>query len=279
MDYVTKWGELRQILGEDRPAAQLRRLALSALAALATPKPQNALRVLCSHYVFDDQIEDFDRKIKFLLTIGAFVDAAGVLAHLRGETTSDRPLFHLTFDDARRNVVTNALPVLRAHGVPATFFVATSRLGAHLPMSRGGRAVEMARWDDLAAAQTHGLEIASHTRAHPRLAAISGNAARLEDEICGSKALIESRLGRPCRYFAWPYGRRADIDAAATQWVKRAGYEASFGAFRGAVESGVTDAYAIPRHHVEADWPLSHLKFFALGGREKTARIRALSRR
>lgn len=41
----------------------------------------------------------------------------------------DKGAVAVTFDDAYRDVLTNALPVMREHGIPATVFVVTGKLG------------------------------------------------------------------------------------------------------------------------------------------------------
>jgi peptidoglycan/xylan/chitin deacetylase (PgdA/CDA1 family) len=209
--------------------------------------------------------------------MGSFLTADEVVAVARGNSKLEKNCFHLSFDDGFRNVITNAWPVLRQLGIPATFFVPTSVIGADyqvvedycLNVTNYGGVIEMASWDALARAQEEGLTIASHTRTHVRFSAISTSIAKMEDEIFGSKTDLEARLGRPCRYISWPYGRVTDADEKSLACVKKAGYEACFGAFRGRVNPGKTDPYLIPRHHFEPQWPISHLKYFANGGMER----------
>ena len=195
---------------------------------------------------------------------------------LEGREPIDRPYFHLSFDDGFRNVYTNALPVLERHGVPAIAFVPSAVIGADrsevrrycVEIARYRRPIEVMAWSDVRDFVARGGEIGSHTRTHVRLADISLDPARLRDEIAGSKEEIEDRLGRACDYISWPFGRRADIDAAALEAVRAAGYRACFGAFRGSIRRGRTDRFGVPRHHFEAHWPISHVTYFAGGGME-----------
>lgn len=53
-----------------------------------------------------------------------FVTLGEALRRL-GEGRSDKPFLHLTFDDAYRDVRDFALPILRRHNAPATFYVAS----------------------------------------------------------------------------------------------------------------------------------------------------------
>jgi peptidoglycan/xylan/chitin deacetylase (PgdA/CDA1 family) len=249
------------------------------LARFSKPKPHPSLRILCCHYVFDDQIAAFDAQIQYLLTIGSFITISDVIDILNGVKALDKHYFHISFDDGFRNIITNAWPVLRNYNVPATFFIPTAIISGddevvrHFCLNRANYpdVIDIAKWNDLAIAQEQGLTIASHTRTHARFCEISHSVAKLEEEIRGSKAEIEKHLGQPCNYIAWPFGRLSDVDKASLEFVKRAGYRACFGAFRGCVEPRKTNPFCIPRHHIEPHWPLGHVKFFTQGGMEGKA--------
>ena len=244
---------------------------------ISRPANTPSLRVLYCHYVFDDQRREFEAVIRYVRSIGEFIGIDEVLEVLEGRRPIEHNLFHLSFDDGFKNVVTNALPVLREHGVPAAFFVPTAIISAPAEqVEKYCRAttnypsvIEIATWDDLEKACAAGLEIGSHTRTHVRLSEVSRSKAAIEDEIFGSKADLERRLGRDCNYISWPYGRTTDADAQSLQTVEKAGYRACFGAFRGRVIPKITDRFRIPRHHFEVQWPLSHVKCFAHGAMER----------
>ena len=236
-----------------------------------------SLRVLYCRYVFDDQRREFEAVVRYLQGIGEFIGVADVLEVLGGKRPVEHNLFHLSFDDGFKNVVTNALPVLCEHGVPATFFVPTAMISASAEqIEKYCRAttnypsvIEIATWDDLAKACAAGLEIGLHTRTHARFSEVSTSRAAIEDEIFGSKADLERQLGRECKYISWPYGRITDADGQSLRAVQEAGYRACFGAFRGRVIPKITDRFRIPRHHFEVEWPLSHVKCFAHGAMER----------
>ncbi len=262
------------------PASSLRSVVrdvlLRGLAASQGKSSDPALRLIYCHYVFDDQIPAFEQKIAFLSQHGRFISSDEVLELVEQGTPLRENLFHISFDDGFRNIVTNALPVLERFSIPSTFFVPTSVIGADYDVVRDyclntthyPRVFEMASWDDLRHANAQGMTIASHTRTHSRLSSISISESLLEDEISGSKQDIERHLGTACRHFSWPYGSIADADPASLQAVRRAGYASCFGAYRGKVVPGETSAFHIPRHHFEPQWPLAHVKYFAFGGRE-----------
>ena len=95
-------------------------------------------------------------------------------------------------------------------GFTATFFVVTDYLDHQNFMTI----------DQLKTLLANGMTIGDHTRSHPPLPTI-GNPKRLNDEIAGSKAFLEERLGVPVDTFAYPYGSYTATVVAA---VKAAGY-------------------------------------------------------
>jgi peptidoglycan/xylan/chitin deacetylase (PgdA/CDA1 family) len=277
--YATQWSDANPDPGgpAGRVKGIIRSGVLHALARTAAKPATSFMRCLYCHYVFDDQRAQFEQIIIQLKRMGTFVDTAACLEMLAGERPVDGRYFHLSFDDGFLNNFTNALPILKAQGVPALFFVPSALIGGDWQTARDFATsktifrgvVELAGWDDLAAAVASGYEVGSHTRTHARLSEISADPAVLEDEIAGSQREIEARLGVACKYISWPFGTRTDADAASLAAVEKAGYAACFGAYRGSVQPGQTNRYSIPRHHFEANWPLPHVLYFAQGNQER----------
>ncbi len=277
--YATAWKEAHTFpSGLKRRARTLARsFALSAMGSLSQKRQGAFLTCLYCHYVFDDQRDDFDKLIRELKRLGSFVDTDACVDMIEGKAEIDGRYFHLSFDDGFRNIRTNAVPILEEHGVPAIAFVPTRLVGADWHRTRTyclettgySGVIEMLTWADLEEMQGRGVEIGSHTRYHRRLADVSDEAGVLKDEILGSKLDLEGRLRTECRYISWPYGAEKDVDEASLNAAKEAGYRAVFGAYRGPVIPGRTSIYSIPRHHFEVQWPLSHVRYFANGGRER----------
>ena len=255
-----------------------RRKALSLAAALDRRAADRFVRCLFCHYVFDEQVAEFENLIERLKSLGTFVTTDALLDMLTGRRAVDERYFHLSFDDGLRNNFTNAMPILRRHSVPAIFFVPSGVIGADWERTRNycvdvthyRNPIETLRWDDLKAMLDAGFEIGSHTRSHARFSAISADTNRLQDEILGSKEDLEKGLAYRCRYISWPYGTTSDADASSVGFTKTAGYEACFGAFRGTVVPGETDRYRLPRHHFEPQWLPAHVEYFARGNMERT---------
>lgn len=251
----------------------VRHAALSLLIRAKRREKTPRLRALHCHNVASDQTAQFERGIALLASMGEFVSSDKVIDVIKGAVPIRNRMFHISFDDGMKGVVLNAVPILKAYNVPATFFVATGLI-AECETKAPPRASKtfhseepLATWKELEKAAADGLEIASHTRTHPRLSEISESRWALEDEIYGSKEDIERRFGK-CRTIAWPFGRRSDVNDTALNVVKAAGYDACFGAFRGHIAPFKTDRFRVPRHHFAADWPIEHIHFFASGGIE-----------
>lgn len=68
-----------------------------------------------------------------------------------------------------------------------------------------------------------GHAIASHTWSHPALAALDETARRRE--LGRSREWLESLLGEPVRWLAYPFGRPAEVDPATVASARWAGYE------------------------------------------------------
>ena len=154
-----------------------------------------------------------------------------------------------TFDDAYRSVLTLAAPILERLGVPGTVFAPTDWPGRGEPMTwpgidewlAGEHAHELTplSWDELGELAERGWEVGSHTRSHPHLTTVDDD--RLRDELAGSRAECEERLGRPCRTIAYPYG---DQDARVRAAAREAGYAAGAALGRSLSEG---DRFAWPR--------------------------------
>lgn len=141
----------------------------------------------------------------------------------------------LTFDDGYANFYEEGAAALAARGFSATVFVVSGHVGGRNdweppPARLGSR--PMLSWSQLSELSSAGIEIGAHTRRHRDLRRLSTPEAM--DEIGGSRAEIEDRLGRSVESFAYPFGYaspdaleivRREFRAACTTVVRRAGRE------------------------------------------------------
>ena len=132
-------------------------------------------------------------------------------ALMHGASLPPRPVL-LTFDDAYRDVVTYAAPVVRQDHDHATAYVITDRL-SH------GRVTPWMRWNQLPLLERDGFDIGSHTVSHADLVAVGPAQARFQ--LRASRFALERYLHQPVQWLAYPYGR---VDPTVEQLALAAGY-------------------------------------------------------
>ncbi len=100
-------------------------------------------------------------------------------------------------------------------------------------------------WETLREMAASGLgEVGAHTRSHAILTRL--NPADARSEIMTSKRLIEERLQRACRFFAYPNGQPGDFDSTTIRLVHDAGFEAAVTTVMGFINTG-DDPYSLRR--------------------------------
>jgi peptidoglycan/xylan/chitin deacetylase (PgdA/CDA1 family) len=110
----------------------------------------------------------------------------------------------------------------------------------------------MLTWAELREMSDAGVTIGSHTVSHPSLSALGRSEAL--GELVESKARLERELGRPVRFFAYPFGEFEHFNAKIQSLVGAAGYAAACTAVRGTNGPG-TDRLALFRVGVLDDPP------------------------
>ena len=151
----------------------------------------------------------------------------------RGAALPPKPVL-ISVDDGYEDDVTQILPVLQREHMVATFYVVTGRF--HEP---GFLTAAQVRELDAA-----GMDVGDHTRHHVALPALGS--ALLESEVAGSRRDLESGLGHPVYWFAYPFG---ELDAATVAAVRQAGYLLAATTRSGTVESTAAPL-EMPRIHV-----------------------------
>jgi peptidoglycan/xylan/chitin deacetylase (PgdA/CDA1 family) len=248
-----------------RARRAVRRAALRLLSSRSR-EPRAGLRVVHYHYVFDDERDAFARQLAFLAATYEPVSLSEAVERLRSGGLQGGEVV-VTFDDGFRNQVAKAAPLLAERGFSACFFLLTGLVGAdgqeaericrdrlHLPLP-----VEPMTWGDAEALLALGHEVGSHTRSHPDLTALG--VRELDEELGGSRAELERRLGRAPTHFSAPYGDARRFSEAVSEAARRAGYTSCATAQRG-LNTAAADVYALRRDHLEASWPVADVRYF-----------------
>jgi len=146
---------------------------------------------------------------------------------LDGRIEIPQQSFLLTFDDGFLGVFEHAAPVLRQLDWPATVFLVSTLIGkrdswceTHNP---SGATYPLMDADQIRELLGQGFDFQSHTRRHADLPTIDDET--LQDELSGSREDLQTILGKPVDYLAYPFGRYDERVLIAAQ---RAGYKAAF---------------------------------------------------
>ncbi|MFN8491852.1 MAG: polysaccharide deacetylase family protein [Caldilineaceae bacterium] len=139
------------------------------------------------------------------------------LYDLVGNLTQGAPLppkpVILTFDDGYRDAYENAFPLLKAHGMKATFFVITDFIDEKQP--------EYLTWDMARTMLAAGMSIESHSRNHASLR--KRDKDFLVWQALGSLETIKYELGVQPRFICYPAGEydqtTIDIFKSANYWA------------------------------------------------------------
>jgi peptidoglycan/xylan/chitin deacetylase (PgdA/CDA1 family) len=178
--------------------------------------------------------EEFELQMAFLARQRTVVPLSRIFA--RG-AEGGRKRVAITFDDGFRNVLTDAVPVLRRHALPAAVFVPTKWLGTPPGGAASAGAIETLTVDDLRELDRLGYEIGSHSHSH--IDCSQASRAQIVADLTESVNELTAALGRAPRYLAWPFGR---YSPAALEAAAEAGFELAF-----ATDHPSSSLYAVPR--------------------------------
>jgi peptidoglycan/xylan/chitin deacetylase (PgdA/CDA1 family) len=180
----------------------------------------------------------------------------------------------LSFDDGYLDVAENALPVLAEHGFRATVFIAPAVVDGTATFDWYSRQPPLLDWAAIRRLDADGvLSFEAHSLTHPNLLALDDDRAR--DEIAGSKAALESRLGRNVAAFSYPAGLFADRER---RLVAEAGFRVAVTCEPG-VNDAATDRLALRRRQIDGRDALLDFKAKVGGGHDSPLPLRNVYRR
>lgn len=235
---------------------QSTRLQRSYRLRRASAAGQAPVMVLFYHRVADDALNDwtcpfrtFARQMRWLKRRFDMVSLAEAQRRL-ASGCNRRPAVSITFDDGYADNCRRAIPLLLRERIPCTYFVSSRFIlhGEPFPHDVAvGRPLRPNTASELRAMAGSGIEIGGHTRSHANLGAIADE-NRLADELVGGNLELQEVLGRPIRYFAFPYGLHANLSAAAMAIARRSGVEGVCSAY-GAYNLPGDDPFHLQRIH------------------------------
>ena len=174
------------------------------------------------------------------------ITASELVDALQGRGTLPKQTVLITFDDGYIDNYQYAFPILKKYQMKAIIFLISDYISLY---------PNYLTWEQLFEMQASGFEFGSHTLDHNVLTDLPPIA--IDQELIGSKNVLQSRLGRKIEFLAYPCGyTNSDIKAR----VKAAGYRAAFTVELGNVALG-DDIYALNRVPVFGAMPHTMLRF------------------
>ena len=213
-------------------AAGLLLLCLTLLSPIALKADSSAV-ILQYHHVsaetpvvtsitpkdFEEHIETIVLKEYNVMPLDVIVETLQDRQRLPDKTVA------ITFDDAYKNIFTNAYPVLKRYKLPFTVFVATNYVREN--------STQFLSWTELEEMSANGAIIANHSASHTHLLReLAGESKkqrleRIKQEILIAEEVLESNLnqdktnGFTHKLFAYPYG---EFDSDIENIIQTLGY-------------------------------------------------------
>jgi peptidoglycan/xylan/chitin deacetylase (PgdA/CDA1 family) len=250
------------------PSGSVAATAPSAPPVISKPAvDQNAQVVIFGYHRFVNNVKRPDTEI----TPAAFeaqmqelknknisvIPMQDFLAWRRGEKAIPVKSAILTFDDGWKSQYEVAWPILKKFNYPVTLFIYTE--GIKPGHFSGGESMS---WEQLAEMRDAGIDVQGHTATHSDLRKPYDKVAKkklspeeyeqwLQNEVAGSKQMIEQKLGVKVNCFAVPYGFHNDH---IRDVAMKAGYEALFTVY-GQPITMHTPLSSVGRYLMEANKP------------------------
>ena len=244
-----------------------RHVALTMGGATALRPPRSVVRLLYGHRMEAKDAVRFRRTLRMLRGAFDFVSLEAAVALLRDPSPPAGRYLAFSFDDGYIDNYELIAPLLSDAGASACFFVTTGFIGCDdayrerflRSVVRQPTTLRPMTWRMVEELVAAGFEIGAHTVDHPNLAELQ--LCDAERQVRDSADELERRLGRPCRWFAWPFGTAAHFpEALLPETTTR--FDGVFSAIR-SKRPFAYGRHVINRDHFEPSWPTSHVRYFA----------------
>jgi peptidoglycan/xylan/chitin deacetylase (PgdA/CDA1 family) len=202
------------------------------------------------YYVPD---ETFAEQLRQVRELGwQIIDVSTFLEGLQRPSALPARAALITFDDGYRSVLECALPIMTELECPGVIFVPTDYVGDISSFDENSHEPPEAicSLDELSELEAGAVSVQSHGISHRPFSDLSD--AEIEDELVGSKAILEQGLGKTVELFAFAQGDGGRDPSGVSGALRRAGYKAACLFLGGPVRFPVSDPYRLARIPI---WP------------------------
>jgi len=127
--------------------------------------------------------------------------------HFNEIKNTSKKKFIITFDDGYKDLITNALPLLKKYNFKATCLIISNLIGKRNIWDEFNKNIkdkELMNLSDINYWLKNGMKIGSHSKNHKKLTKLDDK--EKIDEIINSKNELESLTGTTIDSFCYPYG-------------------------------------------------------------------------
>jgi peptidoglycan/xylan/chitin deacetylase (PgdA/CDA1 family) len=178
--------------------------------------------------------ETFIRQVSWLRKNFELISFEEAQRRIRGGV-SDRPAVHITFDDGYADNCQRAIPWMIRERIPCTYFVTVRNVIEGQPFDHDlKRGVTLApnSLAEIRAMAEAGIEIGAHSYSHSDLGRLT-DPASLRTELAVARDELRAAIGRPVRYFSFPFGLHANLSCQAFDMAAQCGYDGVCSAYGG----------------------------------------------
>jgi peptidoglycan/xylan/chitin deacetylase (PgdA/CDA1 family) len=152
-------------------------------------------------------LRQFTQQMQWLAVLGYRALDMDTLVRVRlGHGSLPKRPVVITFDDGFQGCADYAVPVLRAHGFTAVFYLVSGLMGetSRWMVPELGLELPLMSWETASALAEEGFQCGAHSVSHPRLAGLTP--AQCRAELVDGRRQLEAKLSRAIEHLAYPFG-------------------------------------------------------------------------
>jgi len=180
------------------------------------------LRIICWHDI--DNKNNFEKKIIYLKKKYNIISLNDFM---QNRMNRHKINIAITFDDAQKSWISNAIPILEKYNIPSTFFITSGYVDKneiegkemlkHMDIYWGPG---LSSSDIKKISKNSNFTIGSHGLTHRDISTLSDD--ELKNEILKDKFFLENLANKKIEYYAFPLGHKKNFNKKIFKYYKQA---------------------------------------------------------